>query len=72
MAGDEDDETPWEDVGSDEQCESQDKEVEKYGRGQNFVGKVRGRGYESDERIVNVAEIGHGILKVAHIAEKVF
>ena len=54
-----------------EEGASEAGEYEQCGR-QSFVGEVGGRHEESNDFVVNLGEIFHTVLEVAHISEEIF
>ena len=71
-AGEEEEEAPGEEVRGDEHGGGGEEEGDEEGGGEELVGEVCGWGEGGDDVVVELREVLHAVLQVAHVAEEVF
>lgn len=65
-------EAPGDEVGGDEHGGCGHEEEEEEGGGEGLVAEVHGWSKLSEDLVVDLAEVFHAVLQVAHVAEEVF
>ncbi len=71
-AAEEEAEAPGDEVGGDEHGGCGHEEEEEEGGGEGLVAEVHGWSELGEDLVVDLAEVFHAVLQVAHVAEEVF